>query len=316
MIGKLRSIRRLLLTMLCMLSLITGESVHAQSMNNINVYVWDFGTRDSKKTSLTKNFTEEFEGALIRANCCVILERRNYDRLMAQKNNEIAIMSIEGIAESSVITLKTLEANAVIFGEIYDDVESGEVKITATVQAFDGKNLARENAKISRGRRLDTTSREKIMQELAEKVCSSLVSEPPLTPTPSSEVIKITDPRDGASVSSPIEVSGTSLEDLEDDIWVIVWPENAPRRGYPQSDAAEKGLPAFKENGKWFVIGHFGGPPQSYEIAVYTATPSASKFIGDTLKKWVENNDYPGIYVMELPKGLVERDRITVSKSN
>lgn len=308
--------KRILVTGTWFILLFTiAVSVQAQSMNNLKVYVWDFGTRDRQKTELTRSFTQEFEGALIRTKCCVILERQNYDRLMAQKDNEIAIMSIEGIAESSVTTLKTLEANAVIFGEIYDDVESGEVIITAAVQAFDGENLARENAKLSRGRRLDATSREKSMQELAEKICSSLVSGPPLTPTPPSEAVKITDPRDGVSVSSPMEVSGTYPEDTEDDIWVIVWPENAPRRGYPQSDAADQGLPAFKENGKWFVMSHFGGPPQNYEIAVYTATPSASKFIGDTLKKWVKNNDYPGIHVMDLPEGLVERDRITVSKS-
>jgi hypothetical protein len=113
-----------------------GTALDVQAGTDFNVYIWEFGTRDGTKSEITRNLTQEFETAFIHTRCCSVLERRSYDRLMSQKENEKALMSIDGIADSSVGTLKTLEADAVIFGEVYDDVTSGEVKISVTVQNF------------------------------------------------------------------------------------------------------------------------------------------------------------------------------------
>lgn len=64
----------------------------------------------------------------------------------------------------------------------------------------------------------------------------------------------------------------------------------------------------------WLVRCYFGGPPQSYEIAIYEATKSASKTLSDLLIEWYNNNNYPGIHLSRLPIGLVEKDRIKVIK--
>ncbi|WPD24037.1 MAG: hypothetical protein SD837_05620 [Candidatus Electrothrix scaldis] len=95
--------------------------------------------------------------------------------MLKQKENEKTVMSIDGIADASVDTLKTLEAGAVIFGEVYDDVASGEVKVSVIVQDFMGKSLVKQSIRFSRGKLSDAGSREESMKALAEQVCSALV---------------------------------------------------------------------------------------------------------------------------------------------
>jgi hypothetical protein len=100
---------------------------------------------------------------------------------------------------------------------------------------------------------------------------------------------------------------------MTDDIWVLVWPEKAPKRFWQQSDDATQGLPAAKQDGKWSVQCSLGGPPQKYEIVVYTANQAASGMLSTTLKRWAESNRYPGL--TKLPDGLTEQDRITIRKT-
>jgi hypothetical protein len=142
---------------------------------DFSVYIWEFGTREGQKNETTRNVTQEFEGAFIRTQCCSVLERRNYDLLMSQRENEQAIMSMEGIDDDSADNLKKLKADAVVFGEVYDDVQSGEVKIIVAVQNFAGKSLISQSVRFSRGKLSDAASREESMKALAEKVCSALV---------------------------------------------------------------------------------------------------------------------------------------------
>ena len=123
--------------------------------------------------------------------------------------------------------------------------------------------------------------------------------------------IVITEPQETCSVGDRRDVKGVYAKDVKEDIWVFVWPENMAEKGWPQSEAAELGKPAFKKNGEWSVICHFRDS-QQYEIAVYTATEYASQFIGEMLKQWYRNKDYPGILLEDLPDGLIERARITV----
>ena len=118
----------------------------------------------------------------------------------------------------------------------------------------------------------------------------------------------------GAVVTDEGDVSGTYNMSITDDIWVFIWPEQASRRGWPQSDDSEQGLPCEKQNGKWIVHCGYGGPPQSYDIVVYTASTAASNFISMTLQRWVKQKDYPGILQTRLPQGLKERMKVTVRK--
>lgn len=152
-----------------LLSLTLHISVYAQ--DSVNLYIWDFGTRDGKMDVTTQNLTIEFEEALIQARCCSILNRRSYDKLMSQKDNEKAIMMIEGISDFSLQNLKALNAYGVIFGEVYDDIQSGDMRITVQLQTFDGKIVAQDSIRIPRGKIPDGTSRETNMQKLAEGLC-------------------------------------------------------------------------------------------------------------------------------------------------
>lgn len=120
---------------------------------------------------------------------------------------------------------------------------------------------------------------------------------------------------DLATTKGRVECSGTYPADLTDDIWVFVAPENVKGTVYPQSDKATKGLPAQKTNKKWRVMCYLGGEPQQYELILYTATPDASQALGTLLRAWSESNKFEGIATESLPVGLVERDRIRVTKT-
>ncbi len=129
--------------------------------------------------------------------------------------------------------------------------------------------------------------------------------------------IQITEPADKATIEQAmVSVSGTCPEDLLQDIWVIVWPEQALGKCWPQSEQPQIGQPAVKNNGRWSVVCGLGGPNQKYEIAVYTATPNASAFIGKKLREWSSNGEFKGLSVTELPPPteLKEFQRIHITK--
>ena len=140
-------------------------------------------------------------------------------------------------------------------------------------------------------------------------VDSNQVSQTPLT---NNRVIYITNPTNGSEGGEGCMIRGIYEKKIKEDIWVLVWPENAPGVGWPQSDDAMTGKSAYKNNGNWSVYCHFGGPPQEYDIVVYKATAKASKEIEKTLISWAKSNSYPGLRY--LPGGLTEMDRITVRK--
>jgi hypothetical protein len=128
-----------------------------------------------------------------------------------------------------------------------------------------------------------------------------------------SGLVTILTPKDGSTVDEDaVEVSGAYSPKIAEDIWVLVWPEKAAKRFYPQSDDAGQGLPAAKQAGKWTVLCALGGPAQRYDIVAYTANRSASAALSTTLRKWAESNRYPGL--TKLPEGLTEQARITIRK--
>lgn len=151
-------------------------------------------------------------------------------------------------------------------------------------------------------------------QPVSEETKSEETKSEETTPSPR-KIVLIAQPRNADPISGGgEEVSGTYSDQINEDIWVIVWPEKAPGRGWPQSNDAAGGAPAQKKDGRWSVYCYFGGPPQNYDIAVYTATRSASQVLGDKLKEWYGNNDYKGILSANLPDGLIEKYRVQVSK--
>jgi len=157
--------RRSLLLLLVLLSLRS----HAAE----NVVVWDFASRDGEKDKTTESLTYEFEEALSE-NCSYdVLERRKLDRLQAVIKNEKALQDIGELTAGGSTELKRLGASLVVFGEVYDDVDSGEVIVTVTFQDFKGKKVLIRSIPLRRGLLRDSATRRDSMATLAGKICKN-----------------------------------------------------------------------------------------------------------------------------------------------
>jgi hypothetical protein len=127
--------------------------------------------------------------------------------------------------------------------------------------------------------------------------------------------LKITNPLNGSNVSDQGLISGTYDKSITEDIWVVIWPENAPGKGWPITDDAFQGLPSKKENGTWTnTNAQYGGPVQGYKIVVYSASPEASTFLSNKLREWNRSGNFAGLWRSQFPAGLVASDSIRVTK--
>lgn len=155
--------------MFILAALLMPVAARGGSMDSVRCYVWDFAMRDGARNNLTRQLTVEFEEKLTRKKICIVLERRNFARLIAHKENERGILSLEGISKPAMDTLKVYNANTVVFGEVYDDISSGSFKITVTFQNFnDTKNVW--SVTIRRGLIVDAASRESAMGDLIQLI--------------------------------------------------------------------------------------------------------------------------------------------------
>jgi len=156
---------RLLLSFVCLL---LPSVIFAQS-----VVVWDFATRTGEKNNTTESLTYEFEESLSQ-NCSYnVLERRNLDRLQAVIQNERALQNVGQITAGGATELKRLGASLVVFGEMFDDVDSGEITITVIFQNFKGQKVLIKSVSIRRGLLLDSASRRESMAALTGQICRS-----------------------------------------------------------------------------------------------------------------------------------------------
>lgn len=135
-----------------------------------NIYVWEFATRDGERNDFTQSLTEEFEEALIQSQCCEILQRRIYSRLIDQKRSEKAVMKLDGAPESAISNLKSLEANVVVFGELYDDSNSGKVKVTINFESFDGRILKKASTYLAKYDLANPEKREQAVKTIMEEL--------------------------------------------------------------------------------------------------------------------------------------------------
>ena len=155
--------------MICTLALLATPCLSAFSSEK--VYVWGFSTRSSEKNEHTKNLTAEFEVALTKALCLSLLNRREFDQIKAQRDNESAIHSIESIHPDMISALKTSQATGVIFGEVFDDASDGQIRVQVTLQSLASEILGMASVRINRGKISDGESRDAYMSELANDLC-------------------------------------------------------------------------------------------------------------------------------------------------
>jgi len=90
-------------------------------------------------------------------------------------------------------------------------------------------------------------------------------------------------------------------------VWVLVYSNNC--KWYPQYENSEMG------NGIWKVDARFGDKENANDI-FYASVISADKEADTALRKicseWINKNQYPGLYTIELPGGIDEKMRFKV----
>ena len=141
--------------------------------SSIRCYVWDFATHEGKKTLTTETLTGEFEEKLAQSSLFTVLERKNLAGLMAQIDNEKAIFELLHISQRSLDTLRVRAAEAVFFGELFDDLKSGSYKVTVSLQRFDQSKLV-WSVHIPHGKIDDAETREDAMEDLVVKIGKSI----------------------------------------------------------------------------------------------------------------------------------------------
>ena len=143
-----------------------------------NVVVWDFATREGKRTDVTASLTMEFEEALAQKGSFRVIERRKLARLQEVIDNEKALREIGQISSAGAAELKKLGANVVVFGETFDDIESGDITVTVSFQNFSGEKMLLKSILMRRGLIRDATSRRERMNALVESISGVTASSP------------------------------------------------------------------------------------------------------------------------------------------
>ena len=189
---------------LCILtaSALLGSVSQAEdkSWQRLKVYVWTFDAATELMNPLAGLLTTEFEYALAAENCLDILERRDYDRLLAHKENEKAISRIASLPPQILDDLKSEKADAIIFGEIIDDLEGGEIRVSVTLEKLTGIKLKIESVRLSRGKRFDPESRESAMTQIAHSMCSKEKPRRSITSAPEGQSVEVVDSNGAATV--------------------------------------------------------------------------------------------------------------------
>ena len=155
----------------CGLLLVALIATSAAVQAKPKVYVVDFATRDLEKNTQTANFTRDFEQALVQAGCYTVLESREFSRLLTELDRERAIADVADLSKSALDGLKTEQAEMVVFGEVFDDVDSGQVNVTVTFQKFDRTKALIKSTLLARGKVNDAASRQEAMAALAGGLC-------------------------------------------------------------------------------------------------------------------------------------------------
>ncbi len=120
--------------------------------------------------------------------------------------------------------------------------------------------------------------------------------------------VRVVSPIDKDSVDCRILTMGVYPESHEKDIWVIVRPTDD--RYYPQSDHTNT---SYKRDGEWQVVTRFGGDKgEAYDLIVYETDSAASSFFSNTIEKWKEADEYPGLKLEEMPLGATEVERLKI----
>jgi len=176
-----------------------------------NLAVWDFRMRDGTRTETTSSLAYEFEEALMQGSTYVVLERRNVPRLQAVIDSEMALQDIDKVSPAGLSKLKQLGIAVVVFGELFDDVDSGDASITISFQEFSGKKLLTKSVLMRRGLLRDATSRRERMTALVQSLSGANSSTGIRDGSPADTASTAKRRHEGEESLKPIRVTGTGL---------------------------------------------------------------------------------------------------------
>src|SRR5262245_55480542 len=114
-----------------------GSSRQSAGPSKIKLYVALFNADRAMDGKTLTSITNDVETALLYSGCVVILERRTLDRLLEQILNERRLSTVRDLGLDATRELRGEGATAVMFGEIDDDVNSGEIIVRAQIEQFD-----------------------------------------------------------------------------------------------------------------------------------------------------------------------------------
>lgn len=133
------------------------------------VYVAEFqGIRGMTRELLT-GFTNDFELVLMETGTYEVLERRRLDRLVQHARNEMTATTVRELTTGMSDALKRQGAQGVIFGEIDDDTDSGEIVIYATLERFDSRKEWKRSVSLKRGLKADRESRLDALRKIVKR---------------------------------------------------------------------------------------------------------------------------------------------------
>ncbi|TMU57460.1 hypothetical protein [Flagellimonas algicola] len=149
------------------ISNLPGELNHTNSgSERPALYVWDFSTEIPELKNVASELTSDFETELINLDRYRILDRRNYSRLVSVQKIEEEASDIKNLTNSSIDNLEVNKAEIVVFGELKENVNSGEYNLTVIFQKLNGEISRKSSIFIRRGLISDNTTREESIRKL------------------------------------------------------------------------------------------------------------------------------------------------------
>ena len=120
---------------------------------------------------------------------------------------------------------------------------------------------------------------------------------------------------DGDILPQSLTVGGTYSNDVRDHIWVLVYSPDG--RYYPQSTNACEGISTIQAGGLWEVeinLGGSGNEGELFDIIVVSANEEAHARFKEWEAEGCLNESFPGLYSIELPPGIEEKARVSVTR--
>jgi hypothetical protein len=166
-------------TLILLLAASSGQSqtrrpVHAAvppAASKPRVYVALFTANGSVEPATITRITDDFETRLFANHCYDLVERKDIDDLLKQLRGESQLYSIRDFDSRVRDLLKFEHATAVVFGQIDDDVRSGQIVLRVKTESFDSKLLGKGHSSMNRGLINDQSSRVGLVTSALKELC-------------------------------------------------------------------------------------------------------------------------------------------------